>query len=178
MYSRTLCSPTIVCLIQQWQHIWPEDQTWPPCHVLLKKNKKRGSAPLHFLIMMWFSPQISTQSPDRDTIIFNTFLSLLLSVSNNSLSSTPLLLLLWQWTQSMEFQKGVRHIIGAQAMQTARGPFQNGLWWTWCHLKRTCLTCRSLTTVCVCQVEHWGAVPSFLSRSAPLPFPRCRALAI
>lgn len=85
---------------------------------------KKRPAPLHFLIMMWFSPQISTQSPDRDTIIFNTFLSLPLSVSNNSLGSTPLLPLLWQWNQSMEFQRRVRHIIGAQAMQTARGPIQ------------------------------------------------------
>lgn len=139
---------------------------------------KKGPAPLRFLIMMWFSPQISTQSPNRDTIIFNTFPSPPLSLSNNSPGSTPLLPLLLWWSQSMEFEKRVRHIIGALAMQTARGPIQNGLWWTWCHLKRTCLTCRSLTTVCVCQVEHWGAVPSFLSRSVPLPFPRCRALAI
>lgn len=124
------------------------------------RSIKRRPAPLHFLIMMWFSPQISTQSPDTDTIIFNTFLSLPLSTSNKSLGSTPLLPLLQHQNHSMEFQRGVRHIIGAQAMQTARGPIQNGLWWTWCHLKRTCLTCRSLTTVCVCQVEHWGAVPS------------------
>lgn len=156
--------------------------TWRPkhgCHVMpCWRRIKRGPGSLHFLIMMWFSPQISTLSPNRDTIIFNTFLSLPLSLFNNSHDSTPLLPLLWQWNQSMEFWRGVRHIIGAQATQTARGPILNGLWWTCCHLKRTCLTCLSLTTVCVCQVEHWGAVQSFLSRSALLPFPRCRALAI
>lgn len=121
------------------------------CHVMpCWRRIKKGPAPLHFLIMMWFSPQISPLSPNRGSIIFNTFLSLLLSVSNNSCDSTPLLPLLWHWNQPLEFQRGVRHIIGAQSMQTARGPFQNGLWWTWCHLKRTCLTCLSLTTVCVC----------------------------
>lgn len=121
------------------------------CHVMpCWRRIKKGPAPLHFLIMMWFSPQISPLSPNRGSIIFNTFLSLLLSVSNNSCDSTPLLPLLWHWNRPLEFQRGVRHIIGAQSMQTARGPFQNGLWWTWCHLKRTCLTCLSLTTVCVC----------------------------
>lgn len=86
------------------------------------KGIKKRPAPLHFLIMMWFSPQISTLSPNRDTIIFNTFLSLPLSVLNNSCNPTPLLPLLLRWNRSMEFLRGVRHIIAAQAMQTARGP--------------------------------------------------------
>lgn len=104
-----------------------------------------------------------------ETQSFWTFSPLPLSV-NNSPGSTPLLPPQWQRSQSMEFVRRVRHIIRAQATQTVSGPLQSGFWWTWCHLKRTCLTCQSLTTVCVCQVEHWGAVSSFLSRSAPSLF--------
>lgn len=37
--------------LQQWQHIWPGDQTWPPCHVLLKENKKRDL--LRFTSLLW-----------------------------------------------------------------------------------------------------------------------------
>lgn len=105
-----------------------------------------------------------------ETQSFWTFSPLPLSVFNNSPSSTPLLPPLWRRSLSMEFGRRVRHIIRAQATQTARGPLQSGFWWTWCHLKRICLTCQSMTTVCVCQVEHWGAVSSFLSRSTPSLF--------
>lgn len=105
-----------------------------------------------------------------ETQSFWTFSPSPLSVCNNGPGLTPLLPLLWRRSPSMEFGRRVRHIITAQATQTVRGPLQSGFWWTWCHLKRTCLTCQSLTTVCVCQVEHWGAVSSFLSRSAPSLF--------
>lgn len=141
-------------------NLWPGDRIW---WFLLSKRCCSTLLPYYDVIQ---TTEPLHRAP-TETQSFWTFSPL----HHYPSATIPLLLPLpWRRSPSMELERRVRHIIRAQATQTASGPLQSGFWWTWCHLRRTCLTCQSLTTVCVCQVEHWGAVSSFLSRSAPSLF--------